>query len=123
MTTVLMLLMFPLGLYVYFGREKKDQLVYQSVFDNFYNKTLQNKNLNDAQKIERFEQMLEQNGYEIIELNEHKVIAQKKILSMGLIMMGIGIYFIGLLVYLLYYFYLQKPHEVMFSLDIDKKDS
>jgi len=123
MTTVLMLLMFPLGLYVYFGREKKDQLVYQSVFDDFYHKTLQSKKINDAQKIERFEQMLEQNGYEIIELNEHKVVAQKKILSMGLIMMGIGIYFIGLLVYLLYYFYLQKPHEVMFSLDIDKKDS
>ena len=115
-TTILMLLMLPIGIYVYFGREKKDQRIYQSVFDDFYLKTLKNKTLTDAQKIEHFEQMLEQNGYEVIEISEHKVVAQKKILSMGLMMIGIGVYIIGLLVYLVYYFYLQKSHEIIFDI-------
>ena len=123
MTTILMLLMFPIGLYVYYGVEKKDKRVYQSVFDNFYSETLNSKNLTEHEKIIRFEQMLDQNGYKIVEVTDRKVVAQKKILSMGLMMIGIGIYFIGLLVYLLYYFYLQKPHEIVFALDTDNLDN
>jgi hypothetical protein len=123
MTTILMLLMLPIGLYVYFGREKKDKEVYFAVFDDFYKKTVKSKILSEHQKIERFEQMLEQNGYKIVEVTSTKVVAQKKILSMGLMMIGIGFYIIGLFVYLLYYFYLQKPHEIVFSLHETKENS
>jgi hypothetical protein len=114
--------MFPIGLYVYYAIEKKDNKVYQAVFDDFYLETLKSKKLTEHEKIVRFEKMLEQNGYKIIEVSDTKVVAQKKILSMGLMMIGIGIYFIGLLVYLLYYFHIQKPHEIVFALDINKKD-
>jgi hypothetical protein len=123
MTTILMLLMLPIGLYVYFGREKKDKEVYLAVFDDFYKKTVKSKILSEHQKIERFEQMLEQNGYKIVEVTSTKVVAQKKILSMGLMMIGIGFYIIGLFVYLLYYFYLQKPHEIVFELHETKENS
>jgi len=116
MTTLLMILMFPIGIYVYFGKEKKDKIAYQKVFDDFHTKTLANKNLTDEEKLLRFEQMLEQNAYEIVEVSEHRVVAQKKILSMGLMMMGLGVYIIGLFVYLVYYFYFQKAHEVLFEL-------
>ena len=116
MTTIIMLFMLPIGLYVYFNKEKKDNIAYQIVFDDFYNKTRNNQKLSHQEKLERFEQMLEQNDYDIIEADEEKVIGQKKILSMGLIMIGIGFYLIGLLFYLLYYFYIQKPHKVVFSL-------
>jgi len=116
MTTILMLLMFPIGLYVYFKKEKKDNRLYQSVFDDFELKTVNRKNLNNQEKIELFERMLEQNGYKIVEVTETTVKGQKKILSMGLMMMGTGIYIVGLFLYLLYYFYWQKPHEIVFKL-------
>ena len=116
MTTILMLLMFPIGLYVYFGREKKDRKIYQAVFDDFELKTVNRNNLSNREKIGLFEQMLEQNGYKVVEVTENSVKAQKKILSMGLMMIGMGIYIVGLLFYLLYYFYFQKPHEIVFKL-------
>jgi len=122
-TTVLMLLMLPIGLYVYFGKEKKDREIYQAVFDDFELKTAKRKNLSNKEKIELFEQMLEQNGYKVVEVTETTVKAQKKILSMGLMMIGTGIYIVGLLVYLVYYFYLQKPHEIIFDIYKLKENS
>jgi len=115
--------MLPIGLYVHFGKEKKDREIYQAVFDNFESKIAKRKNLNDKEKIELFEQMLEQNGYKVTEITETTVKAQKKILSMGLMMMGTGIYIVGLLVYLVYYFYLQKPHEIIFDINIPKENA
>ncbi|CAA6808327.1 MAG: Unknown protein [uncultured Sulfurovum sp.] len=116
MTTVLMILMLPIGLYVYFGVEKKDKLAYQKVFDDFHQITIENTKLTDKEKLLRFEQMLEQNTYEIVEITEQRVVAKKKVLSMGLMMIGLGLYIIGLFVYLLYYATLQKPHKVVFTL-------
>ena len=115
MTTVLMLLMFPIGLYTYFVIEKKDKEKYQAVFDNFQ-VTINNKNISDAEKLKFFDLMLEQNSYEIIEENESVVIGEKKVLSMGLMMIGLGIYIIGLFIYLFYFYYFQKPHRVEFRL-------
>ena len=123
MTTVLMLLMLPIGLYVYFGKEKKDREVYQAVFNDFELKIAKRKELSNKEKIELFEQMLEQNGYNVVEVTDTTVKAQKKILSMGLMMMGIGIYIVGLLLYLVYYFYLQKPHEIIFDIYKTKENS
>lgn len=119
MTTILMLLMllmFPIGCYVYFGREREDKIAYQKVFDDFHKKTLANKNLSNDEKLLRFEKMLEQNAYDVIEVTESKVVAKKKVLSMGLMMMGLGLYIIGLFIYLLYFYTLQKPHKVVFEL-------
>ena len=121
MTTILMLLMFPIGLYVYYGVEKKDNRAYRAVFNNFHMDTVKNMNLTNNEKIIQFEEMLKKNGYKIVEVTTKKVVAEKKVLSMGLMMIGVGIYFIGLLVYLLYYFYLQKPNKIVFALDINKR--
>ncbi|CAA6822039.1 MAG: Unknown protein [uncultured Sulfurovum sp.] len=117
MTTVLMILMLPMGLYVYFWVEKKDQIAYQKVFDDYQQKIVNNQNLTDAQKIVKFEQMLEQNGYEVTEVTLKRVVAKRKILSMGLIMIGLGLYIVGLFVYLFYFYVLQKPHTVVFELN------
>jgi hypothetical protein len=114
--------MFPIGLYVYFNVEKQDTKRYLAVFDDFYHQTLQSSSLSDADKIVLFERMLEKNGYKLVEVTKSRVVAEKKILSMGLMMIGIGIYFIGLLVYLLYYFYLQKPHKIEFVLEAKDKE-
>jgi len=114
MTTIIMLLLFPIGLYTYFFIEKKDQKKYQAVFDDFEVST-NKRNILDVQKLELFEQMLEQNGYEIVEQNEKAVVGEKKVLSMSFMMMGLGLYIIGLFFYLFYYFYFQKPHRVEFK--------
>ena len=115
MTTIIMLLLFPIGLYTYFFIEKKDQQKYQAVFDDFEVST-NKRNILDSQKLELFEQMLEQNGYEIVEQNKKAVVGEKKVLSMSFMMMGLGLYIVGLFLYLFYYFYFQKPHRVEFRL-------
>jgi len=115
MTTILMLLLFPIGLYTYFVIEKKDKEQYQAVFDDFQTTTTARK-ISDAEKIELFERMLEQNSYEIKEQTNSSVVGEQKVLSMGLMMMGLGIYIIGLFFYLFYFYYFQKPHRVEFKL-------
>ena len=115
MTTVLMLLMLPMGIYTYFVIEKKDKKKYQAVFDDFQKATVK-RNISELEKLELFERMLEQNGYEIKEHGERHVMGEKKVLSMGLMMMGLGIYIIGLIFYLFYFYLFQKPHRVEFHI-------
>jgi len=115
MNTLLMLLMFPIGLYTYFVIEKKDKREYQAVFDNFQKNTLK-KDISNIEKLELFELMLEKNGYKIKEQSENLVVGEKKILSMGLMMMGLGVYIIGLFFYLFYFYLFQKPYRVEFRI-------
>ena len=116
MTTVIMMLMFPMGLYTYLVIEKRVRREYQEVFDAFEYKTASNPSLNSSQKVELFEQMLMKNGYEVVSVDASHVVGEKKVLSMAWMMMGLGIYIIGLFFYLAYYFWFQKPHRVEFVL-------
>ncbi|MCK5855651.1 MAG: hypothetical protein KAG56_10545 [Sulfurovaceae bacterium] len=118
MTTILMILMFPIGIYTYFFIEKKDKKVYQSVFDDFQQSISKSTKFSKEEKIERFQQMLRQNGYEVITVTKSSVLGQKKILSMGLILIGLGIYIVGIFFYLAYFFWFQKPHKVEFHIDL-----
>ena len=110
-----MLFLFPIGLYTYFVIEKRTKKEYQAIFDNFQSEISDNTNYTDAQKIERFEQMLLQNGYEIKALSSTTVRGEKKILSLAFIFMGLGLYIVGLFFYLGYFFWFQKPHRVEFK--------
>ena len=114
MTTVIMLLMLPIGLYTYFVIEKKNKKEYQKVFDDFQEDISSQEKISSDEKLEQFIQMLVINGYKIKEESSHKVEGEKKVLSMGLMMIGTGFYFIGLIVYLLYFYFMQKPHKVVF---------
>jgi len=116
MTTILMMFLFPIGLYTYFVIEKKTKKEYQLVFDNFQKKTSSSTKITDAEKVHLFEQMLLQNGYTIVSINKSMVVGEKKVLSMAFIMMGLGIYIVGLFFYLAYYFWFQKPHKVEFCI-------
>lgn len=115
MTTLIMLFLFPIGLYTYFVIEKRTKKEYQAIFDNFQSETSDNANYTDTQKIERFEQMLLQNDYEIKELTQTSVVGEKKVLSLAFIFMGLGLYIVGLFFYLAYFFWFQKPHRVEFK--------
>ncbi len=109
MSQVILLLMFPMGIYVYFIVDKKNHKEYEKVFKDFE----QSINFN---KKELFNKMLLKNGYAVVKINEHEIIGEKKILSLGLMMIGFGMYGIGLFIYLLYFYLFQSPHRVRFSL-------
>ena len=115
MSQVIMMFLFPIALYFYFVVERKDKPKYQKVFDDFSVKIQNDNRLTDKEKITQYKQMLQQNGYEITEVSSSKVKGEKRILSMSLFAMGIGVYFVGVLVYLAYYFWVQKPHVVEYE--------
>ncbi|MCH9814466.1 MAG: hypothetical protein K0U47_11060 [Epsilonproteobacteria bacterium] len=94
--------------------ERKSRQKYQAVFDDFQKKVESDKHQNPKEKITLFEEMLHQNRYHITGKSEQEVIGEKKIFSMGYLFIGIGTLYIGLIVYILYYLYFQKPHIVRF---------
>lgn len=114
MTTVIMLLAFPIGIFLLL-QEKKSRIKYQAVFDDFYKETLDDDRLNDDTKLARFKAMLINNHY-TVNTYENRVVGEKKLFSIGYMFIGIGTLYLGLIVYILYYLYLQKPHRVEFAL-------
>lgn len=119
MTQVLMMLLLPIGLYTYFFVERKNKRLYQHTFDDFAQKISTNKNLSDEEKMQRYKAMLITNGYTIVEDTKKSIVGERKILSLGLMMIGAGLYLVGLLVYILYYYTMQKPHIVKYQIDND----
>jgi len=112
MSQVIMILLFPIGLYFYFFVERKNTSQYQQIFNDFQRDIKQNSRLSKEAKILQFKMMLMKNGYTIkIQTNED-IKGEKKILSMSLFMMSLGVFYIGAVFYLLYFYYIQKAHEV-----------
>jgi len=110
-----MIFLFPIGLYFYFFVERKNRATYQKTFDDFGDKISKNTTLTDNQKLNKYINMLTNNDYKITTNNSKMIIGEKKIISMSLITMGIGTYFVGLIIYIIYFKFFQKPHIVEFS--------
>ncbi len=111
MNTIIMIFALPIGIFLLMG-EKKARAKYQAVFDDFY-KNIQNEDYGHEKKIELFKEMLETNHY-AVRTTETEVIGEKKIFSIGWMFIGIGTLYVGLLVYIVYFLYFQKPHIVRF---------
>lgn len=116
MTQVLMMLLLPIGLYTYFFVERKNKRLYQHTFDAFGEKISKNRNLSDEEKMRSYKEMLLANGYTIVESTKNSITGERKILSLGLMMIGAGLYIIGLFIYILYYYTMQKPHIVKYKI-------
>lgn len=117
MTQVLMMLLLPIGLYTYFFVERKNKLLYQHTFDSFAEKISKDKYLSNEEKMQRYKAMLLTNGYTIVKSTKTSIVGERKILSLGLMMIGAGLYLVGLLIYILYYYTMQKPHIVKYEID------
>ena len=117
MSQVIMIFLFPIGLYFYFFVERKERPKYQKVFDDFQEKIQNDVNLNYEEKMRQYEDMLRKNGYTIIDATRTSIKGEKRILSMSLLAMSIGAYYVGVFVYLAYYFWIQKPHVVEFKVE------
>ena len=115
MSQVIFLLLFPIGLYFYFFQERPNRERYTKVFTDFEASIQNNDTLLDAEKVQLFKDMLLKNNYKIIEATPITVTGETRIFSMSLFAMGLGVFYIGAAIYVLYY-YFQKPKRVTFAL-------
>ena len=119
MSQVIMMLLFPIGLYFYFFKERPSRPAYNKVFTDFEAKIQSDSTLTDSQKIQHYKNMLLKNEYKIIDTTPSQIVGEKRIFSMSLFAMSVGFYYIGAVIYLLYFYYLQTPHKVTFKLHKD----
>ena len=106
MTTILLMFMFPIGAVFYYN-ERKNRGKYQKVFDDYMHKVDVDTTLTHAQKIEQVRALFLANRYEVTFQDAQVIRAQRKIFSMGLLMMG-------LFFYVFYYFFFQKSHNIAY---------
>jgi len=110
-----MMLLFPIGLYFYFFKERKARPAYEKIFTDFNSNTRDNEKLSQGDKIQQYKDMLRKNDYKIIDATDTSVTGEKKIFSMSLFAMSVGLYYVGAVVYLLYFYTMQSPHRVVFD--------
>lgn len=115
MNTIIMILSLPIGIFLLL-REKKAMREYEAIFSDFYEKVRSDPELPNEEKLKLLEEMLYQNNYKITRKDAHTVRGEKKIFSIGWMFIGIGTLYIGLIVYILWYLYFQKPHVVEFTI-------
>jgi len=104
----------PIGIYTILF-EKKSRTKYDSLFEDFYQKTINNEKLSQKEKHSLMMQLLGRNGYDIVQDSKSLVVGEKRILSLGWIIFGIGFLYIGVLFYLVYYYFIQKPHRLSYE--------
>ncbi len=115
MNTLIMLFALPIGI-VWRFYEKKAMRRYEAIFEEFYDKVRHDETLDPKAKRELLEEMLYQNRYSVTHPNPSCVRGEKKIFSIGWMFIGIGTFYIGLILYVLWFFYFQKPHTVTFCI-------
>ena len=104
----------PIGIYTLLF-EKKSKKKYDALFEDFYQKTINNSKLSQEEKHGLMMQLLQKNGYKIVEERHDLLVGEKRVLSLGWIILGIGVLYIGVLFYLLYYYFIQKPHRLVYE--------
>ena len=119
MSQVIMLLLFPIGFYFYFFKERPSRPAYDKVFTDFEIEIQDDTNLLETDKIQHYKEMLRKNEYKITETTSSCIVGEKRIFSMSLFAMSVGFYYIGAVIYLLYFYYFQTPHKVTFRLHKD----
>jgi tetrahydromethanopterin S-methyltransferase subunit F len=121
MNTIIMIFALPIGLYL-LSQEKQRMQSYQKIFDDFFDAVKADGTRSNEEKLKLVEDMLYKNGYKIIHRDKKSVAGEKRIFSIGWMFIGIGTLYIGLIVYILYYLYFQKPHRVRFELEAKQKE-
>ncbi len=114
MGTILLMFIVPIGAIFYY-HERKNRGKYQAIFDDYIHKVNQDNSLNNEEKLAYVKELFLANRYEIIYHDKEKIVGERKILSMGLLMMG-------LVFYLFYFFFFQKPHQIQYQIKSPKKE-
>ena len=119
MSQVIMMLLFPIGLYFYFFKERPARPAYNKIFTDFELEIQNDITLSDLEKKEYYRKMLLKNEYTITQTSATCVVGERRIFSMSLFAMSVGFYYVGAVIYLLYFYYFQTPHSVTFRLQKD----
>ncbi len=113
MSTILLMLLLPIGA-LFYRYEVKNRGKYQAIFDDYIQKVDASSDLTDVQKLEQVRKLFIANRYEVETINDKEIVGERKILSMGLLMMG-------LFVYVFYFFFFQKPHRIVYEIKTQRK--
>ena len=116
MNTIIMIFALPIGIYILY-QEKRAMRKYQAIFDDFFLKVNQDEVMEQKEKVDLLEDMLYGNRYDVVDKTKDSVTGEKKLFSVGWMFVGMGMAYIGLVIYIIYFFYFQKPHSVYFKLN------
>ena len=116
MSQVIMWFLFPIGLYFYVFKEREHTRKYKQFFEDYAQKLMGDMEQTAAERRRHFKDVLVKNDFEVVESSAQRVAGQKRLFSMSLFTMSLGLYLIGGLVYLLYRRYMQKPYLVVLEL-------
>ncbi len=118
MTTVVMFFILPIGIIVYFWDRKN----YAGIIRQFSEHIVQITNLpyENSQKLDTIEMMFHKNNYATVDRSETTLVVEKKHFNLGVPFIFFGLLaYLGLVLYLVYFYYLLKPRRL--KIDIGKE--
>ena len=116
MTTIIMIFLLPIGIITYLW-DKKNYAHNIQLFHDYIISVLDS-DLSTSEKLDSIDNLFYQNDYKRTERTPNTLIVEKKHFNLGvlLIFMG-GLAYVGILLYMIYYFYLLKPRRIEIDLD------
>ena len=118
MTTVIMIFILPIGIFIYFW-DKKNYRQALELFESYILK-IKHSDLSDDEMIKNVEMMFYKNDYKIIRHSKGPFIAEKKHFNIGTLLIMFGLMnVIGLLLYLIFYRFLLKPRRLLIDVKSD----
>lgn len=116
MATVIMMFILPIGIIVFYW-DLKNYAANIKFFDSHVSKII-NLELDKAEKIDGIDKMFRQNGYATVSRTDTTLIVEKKHVNLGVpfIMLGLMAY-IGIVVYLIYFYYFLKPRRLQINIE------
>lgn len=119
MSTVITFFLLPIGIVIFFWdrRNERENLM---IFER-YTRKLVDTECTVNEMMELIERMFNKNGYEVVERTKTSIVVEKKHVNPGIIFMLFGIAsYIGLLIYLFYYYFLLRPQQLYIDLNSDQ---
>jgi hypothetical protein len=112
MTTVFMLVMFPIGVIMLFW-EKRTRQENLELFMEFTQEVVNHDEYDDETKVKKIVHMYEINHFKVLSQTKEEAVVEKKHVSVALIFMSYGsLNLIGLGIYIIYFFFFKKPEQI-----------
>lgn len=111
-----MIFILPIGIIIYFWDRKNYAKNIQ--FFDLHIRKISNLQLEKVEKINTIEKMFLKNDYTSVSQSDRTLIVEKRHVNIGVpfIMMGLMAY-IGIVVYIVYYYYFLKPRRLQINLE------
>jgi len=115
MLTIVMLLIGPIGI-IFLILERRHARENRMLMAQFVGEVKENPALTDRERIDHIENAYRVNGFETVYKDQQRLETAKKEFSLGTAFIGISLVWVGLVAYLVYYFFLQRPKKVTIDL-------